>query len=154
MKNTKDNFSDQAKAYKKYRPEYPPELYKAVLALNSKRDACWDCGTGNGQVAVVLAKHYKRVYATDISENQLKHAEKRPNIRYGVCRAEQTGFEDDTFDLITVAQAIHWFDFEAFNKEIKRVSKDKGALCVWGYGLLQTEAGITKVIDRFYRETI
>jgi len=118
MKEILDKFSKQAKTYQKYRPRYPQVLYDELLSLTSKRQSCWDCGTGNGQVAIELAKYFEQVYATDISQQQLNQATSIPNITYKVERAESTSFPAQTFDLITVGQAMHWFDFEAFNKEV------------------------------------
>lgn len=154
MKSIKDKFSSQASTYKKYRPTYPQEVYDELLDCLTERNQCWDCGTGNGQVAIQLAKYFKQVYATDISQKQLDNAELADNIIYKVERAENTHFDDDQFDLITVAQAIHWFDHKAFNKEVKRVLKNNGILAVWGYGLLRINSTIDPIVDDFYHNTI
>ncbi|MCJ7466923.1 MAG: class I SAM-dependent methyltransferase [Maribacter sp.] len=154
MKKVKDNFSVQSGAYKKFRPTYPQALYDMLVSICPVRDTCWDCGTGNGQVAVALSDYFKKVYATDISENQIAYAPKKENLVYKVERAEATHFSNDQFDLITVAQAVHWFDIPAFNKEVKRVSKNGGVLAIWGYGLLQIEATIDRLIYRFYVDIV
>jgi len=148
----KDNFSAQSEQYAKFRPTYPDKLYQFLLPLLETKDAAWDCATGNGQVAQVLSEYFKEVHATDISEKQIKNAIQRANIFYKIERAEQTSFPDKNFDLITVAQAIHWFDFEAFYKEVKRVIKPNGILAVIGYGLLSIDKDTDAVINRFYRE--
>ena len=150
MKKIEDKFSIQSKAYKKYRPKYPAALYTEILNLVENKTACWDCGTGNGQVALQLSKHFEKVYATDISQKQIDLAEKRDNIFYTVGRGEETAFEDNSFDLITVAQAIHWFDFTAFNQEVKRVAKNGAIISIWGYGLLRIEKEIDALMDEFY----
>lgn len=154
MKKALDKFSEQSDAYKKFRPTYPDTLYADILAFANAREACWDCGTGNGQVAVELSKHFDRVVATDLSVEQIRNAEKRRNISYKVERAEHTSFKDDQFDLITVAQAFHWFDFSAFNKEARRVSKNGGLVSIWGYGLLRISPPIDQLIDHFYYYTV
>ena len=154
MKSIKDNFSSQAATYKKYRPTYPDALYQDVISMVKQKTRCWDCGTGNGQVAIQLAKHFDRVYATDISRNQLDQAPNHPRITYKLERAEKTSFPDDEFDLITVAQAIHWFDFKAFNNEVKRVGKNGSILGIWGYGLLRIDPDIDRCIDDFYYNII
>lgn len=154
MKNTIDNFSKQSKLYKKYRPKYPKELFDAILPLVKDKNQCWDCGTGNGQVAVEMSYHFTKIFATDISENQLKFAEQKPNIEYLKSRAEKTKFKDNQFDLITVAQAAHWFDMKAFCKEANRVSKNNGIICLWGYGLLKIEPKIDEIINEFYTKII
>ena len=150
MKEVKDRFSKQSGTYKKFRPRYPQALYEALLSLVPFKHACWDCGTGNGQAASELAASFKHVYATDISQNQIHHATQKKNVTYIHERAEQTGFPDNSFDLITVAQAIHWFDLEAFGKEVGRVAKNGGILGVWGYGLLKIDPAIDPIIQDFY----
>src|SRR4028119_14246 len=116
----KDNFSALADQYSTFRPTYPIELYQYLMSLVRNRDAAWDCGTGNGQVAQELANYFTKVYATDISEAQIKNAVRKETIIYKVERAEKTSFSDNMFDLITVAQAIHWFDFDSFYGEVNR----------------------------------
>lgn len=153
-KQTKDNFSKQAKLYKKFRPDYPREFLEEVLNLTKNRNFLWDVGTGNGQVAIALADDFKRVFATDISAKQLENAPSKNNIIYSVQEAEQTNFDAETFDLITVAQAIHWFDFERFYKEVARVGKKGAVLAVWGYGLLKITPEIDDLISDFYTNII
>ena len=110
----KDNFSVQSDQYIKFRPTYPNELYSFLLALVESKHTAWDCGTGNGQIARELSKYFNKVYATDISGKQIKNDICRDNIFYKVECAEKTSFPENTFDLITVAQAIHWFNFKNF----------------------------------------
>lgn len=154
MKEIQDNFSKQSSFYKKYRPNYPIELINDILHITCEMDSCWDCGTGNGQVAVELSHHFENVFATDVSENQIANAVKKENITYGVERSEDTSFIDNQFDLITVAQALHWFDFKSFNKEINRVCKNGAIVAVWGYGLLRIEESIDLLLDSFYTDII
>lgn len=150
----KDHFSKQSSLYAKFRPTYPQELYTWLLSLVEKKGKAWDCGTGNGQVAIELAKYFEKVIATDISQKQLDKATPAKNIVYEVSRSEKTIFKNDFFDLITVAQAIHWFDFEAFYQEVHRVLKPKGVLALWGYGLLRIEPAIDELLDHYYQHII
>jgi len=150
----KDNFSVQAAAYAAYRPHYPAEMIKYILSFVSSKDAALDLATGNGQVAAALAPFFNKVYATDISAKQLDNAKKEHNIYYSVGRAEDTGFQDEAFDLITVAQAVHWFEFDAFYREIKRILKPDGLFAILGYGLLQTNEAADAVIWRLYRDIL
>jgi len=154
MKDVKDIFSIQSSTYKKYRPTYPPELYIEILSYVEHKNECWDCGTGNGQVAVELSKFFRQVQASDISDNQIKNATRKDNINYFITRAEDTAFADDQFDLVTVGQAVHWFDFDAFNYEVKRVTKQGGLIAIWGYGLLRIDKEVDKLIDHFYTDII
>lgn len=150
----KDLFSGHAADYALYRPDYPEALYQWVLQHVRHFDTAWDCGTGNGQVASVLAKHFKYVEATDLSQAQINQAVALPNIHYYASPAETTPFAENTFDLITVGQALHWFDFERFNKEVKRVAKKGAVIAVWGYELLNVSPEIDAVILDFYQHTV
>lgn len=154
MKAVLDRFSNQSDSYKKFRPLYPKALYDFLFSLSGSHETAWDCGTGNGQVATQLASRFEKVLASDISETQLAKAEKRHNIEYMKFRAEQPPFANESIDLITVGQAIHWFDIPLFFKEAKRVLKPGGVLAFWGYGLIRVNLEINKVIDHFYSEVV
>jgi ubiquinone/menaquinone biosynthesis C-methylase UbiE len=150
----KDNFSTQAQAYARYRPDYPEALYQHILAKVGRRERALDLATGNGQAAAVLARHFGQVEATDISAAQLAQAPALPNVRYQVASAEQCPFPDQSFDLVTVAQAFHWFWFEIFFEEMRRILRPGGVLAVWGYGLNHIEPAIDAEVWRFYEETV
>jgi ubiquinone/menaquinone biosynthesis C-methylase UbiE len=150
----KDNFSKQANIYAKYRPQYPQELFDFILQHTDKTENAWDCATGNGQSAKVLAKYFEKVFATDISQKQIDNAEQAANIYYSLQPAEQTSFADNTFDLITVSQALHWFEFNSFYKEVERIAKPGSVFAAWSYSLLYISPEIDKLIRSFYTETI
>ena len=150
----KDNFSTQSDQYAKYRPKYPNDFFDYLGTIIKNKHVAWDCGTGNGQVAIELAKRFTMVYATDISVAQLAQAQQLPNVIYSVQAAEKTNFPNDFFDLITVAQAIHWFDFEKFYGEIKRTAKPNATLVVMGYGKIEVSPEIDTIISDFYKNTI
>lgn len=149
----KDNFSKQSKLYSQFRPGYPKELYDFLLPLVPEKKAAWDCGTGNGQVAGELANHFEKVFATDISENQIKNAVRKNNIFYKVESTENTSFEDNQFDLITIAQAIHWFDFDRFYREVNRTLKPNGIIAAIGYQIMSIDDETDKIIRDFYENT-
>jgi ubiquinone/menaquinone biosynthesis C-methylase UbiE len=152
--STKDNFSEIAGNYATWRPEYPPELFRYLSSLSAEHNKALDCGAGNGQAAKLLAKHYKEVYATDISEAQLKHAVAMPNIYYSVGAAEKTDFPDQYFDVVCAAQAAHWFNHELFYKEAERIIKPNGVLALIGYGLIEINAEIDKLIKTLYTDIL
>ena len=154
MQEPKNLFSTQASYYARYRPTYPAELYDFVLGHVHSCDLAWDCATGNGQVAGELAKHFNRVVATDISERQLAQAVQSEKIDYQLGNAESSRQADYSFDLITVGQALHWFDVKAFYQEVKRVAKPEGVLAVWGYGLMRISPEIDTQILHFYRNVV
>ncbi|MBS1486556.1 MAG: class I SAM-dependent methyltransferase [Bacteroidetes bacterium] len=148
-----DRFSGHAHQYATFRPTYPTALYEFIYSLIKNFDNAWDAGTGNGQVASVLGKKFKKVEATDISEKQLKYAAVADNIAYSLA-GETTPFSAAHFDLITVAQAIHWFDREKFFQEVRRVGKPGAVVAVWGYGLLSINEAIDPIIKNFYVNVI
>ena len=154
MKNSPDRFSDKSGFYKKYRPDYPAEMLEEIINLVEKRSCSWDCGTGNGQVARILARYFDKVHASDISKEQIDQAYTSANIEYHVRRAEESGFEPDSFNLITVAQALHWFDTDAFFKEVRRVAAPGAILAAWGYGLLRFGDQTDELINDFYLNTV
>jgi ubiquinone/menaquinone biosynthesis C-methylase UbiE len=117
-------------------------------------DRAWDCATGNGQAAISCAKFFSHVEATDISVEQIQHCITHHKINYSVSPAEHTPFENQSFDLVMVALAIHWFDQEKFFQEVERVLKAKGILAVWGYGRLETEHEIDETITKNLLEPI
>ena len=145
----KDLFSQQAGLYARYRPVYPPKLFEFVLRHVRRKDSALDCATGNGQVARVLAKHFRKVCGIDISKSQLSHAERADNIEYSVSRAEQTPFADNSFDLITVAQAYHWFNGLQFCSEATRVGRDDALVAIWVYDLAISGTSIDNIIRRW-----
>lgn len=152
--STKDLFSDQSKAYAAFRPTYPAELFEFVLSDVKNLDRAWDCATGNGQVARDLSKHFRKVVATDLSQQQLDEAFQASNIEYSLSKAEKTSFADDSFDLITVGQALHWINTSEFYPEASRVGKPGSTIAVWGYSMLSVDSQIDKFFNEFYFKTV
>lgn len=152
---SKDLFSDQSEQYALYRPVYPQELFEYIVSFVTERKAAWDCATGNGQSALPLSHYFKNVVASDISEKQLAEAPRKENIEYLLSPAEKTPFADHSFDLITVAQAYHWFDSKRFCDEATRTGKNGAVVAVWMYDLLRSEeSSLNNLIRFFYREII
>jgi SAM-dependent methyltransferase len=129
----KDHFSKQSPGYAAFRPRYPDALFSWLASLTPGHDLAWDAGTGNGQAAVSLAGHYARVIASDASGSQIAAGVPHQRVTYRVGRENESGLPDHSCDLVTVAQALHWFDAAAFFKEAKRVLKPGGAVAAWTY---------------------
>ncbi len=154
MKDFKDHFSKQAHAYKKYRPGYPGELFQYLNSLTAAHDLAWDCATGNGQSALGLSNYFTKVYATDASVQQLENASAKPNIIYKKEKAENCSLKNASADLITVAQAVHWFNFDKFYDEVKRVLKPEGVVAVWTYTLPFISEEIAAEINYFHDNVV
>ncbi|HEY0514325.1 MAG TPA: class I SAM-dependent methyltransferase [Thermoanaerobaculia bacterium] len=150
----KDHFSGHAATYASFRPGYPQELFDFVSSLPRRRTLAWDCATGNGQAAVDLAGRFERVIATDASESQLGHATPHPKVEYRPAPAEQSGLASGTVDLVTVATALHWFDFDRFYAEVARVLAPGGALAVWAYNLARISPEMDLFTDRLSYEIV
>lgn len=149
----RDLFSRDPAAYAEFRPRYPEELFRWLASIPARREFAWDAGTGNGQAAVALAAWFARVVATDASANQLSEASVHPRVEYGVAR-ETAGLAPQSVDLITVAQALHWFDRPLFWKEVERVLAPGGAVAVWCYELQRVTAEIDAVVHHFYHKVV
>lgn len=153
MNGFKDLFSSQALDYSKFRPHYPESLYAWLADQVPARKAAWDCGTGNGQAALGLAPFFERVFATDPSASQLSQASPVANVTYSVGTAESSGLAAQSVDLVTVAQAYHWFQHENFFKEVRRVARPGAVVAVWSYALAHLTPEIDAVVMKLY-ETI
>ena len=149
-----DHFSRVAELYATRRPTYPAALFQAVADHSPALDHVWDCACGNGQASRDLARHFKRVTATDLSAEQIAAAVPDPRIDYRLAPAHQSGLPDHCLDAVMVAMAIHWFAGPDFNRELKRVCRP-GALLTWiGYRLIQVPVELQPTVDRFYLKVL
>lgn len=147
----KDHFSGHAADYARARPTYPDALFRFLAGLCDTRELALDCATGNGQAAVALSVHFDRVIATDASAEQLAAATPAERVEFREARAEHSGLDAETIDLLTCAQALHWFDIETFFTEARRVLKPRGVLAVWCYGTCRIDAACDRIVHGFYR---
>jgi len=145
----KDHFSSVASEYARHRPGYPPELFAFLASLPARRERAWDCATGNGQAAVGLAAHFRRVVGSDASLEQLARAQRAPGVAYWRALAERTGLRDGVVDMATSAQGVHWFDFGAFWAEVRRVLVPGGCVAVWTSYTTQVAPAVDAVLERF-----
>ena len=146
----KDHFSRQAADYSRYRPGYPPELIDHIAALAPDRRLAVDCATGNGQAALALARHFETVLAVDGSATQLANASPHPRVRYEQAVAEALPLGDGQAALVVAAQAIHWFDFDRFHAECRRVLVQGGIVAAWTYEMFQAGEAVDAIAGRFY----
>jgi SAM-dependent methyltransferase len=151
---SEDYFSATAEAYAAFRPTYPDALIHFLASAAPGHDLAWDCATGNGQAAVPLAEWFTRVVATDGSAAQLAHARPHPRVEYRLATEAASGLDSGAADLVTVAQALHWLDLDAFYPEARRVLKPDGVVAVWCYGGCRVGPDIDPVLDWFYAERV
>lgn len=150
----RDHFSKQAGDYARYRPRYPQALFDYLAERSPSRELAWDCGTGSGQAAIQLAERFERVIATDASREQIEQAIPHPGVEYRVEPAGKTSLQAGSADLITVGIAVHWFDFEPFYDEVRRVGKPGALLAVWTYHFPEVFPAVDRVVARYYYEVL
>lgn len=154
MTEFKDYFSSGSDSYKRFRPLYPQALYDYLASISPSQKEAWDVGCGNGQAALELSKRFQQVHASDASAEQINQAQPAENLTYHVSPAESIEADDNSLDLITVAQAIHWFDHPRFFNEVNRTLKPGGVLAAWGYQLLYTDTELDPIIEHFHSEIV
>lgn len=150
----KDHFSAQAADYARYRPRYPAALFEFLASRSPGRMLAWDCATGNGQVAEGLAPRFQAVVATDGSASQISQAPRLANVEFRVEPAESSSLADDSVDLVTVGQALHWFDLDRFYTEVRRVARPQALVAAWCYNLLSCDPDVDRVVVHYYRDVV
>lgn len=155
MTGFNDHFGKVSASYADFRPTYPPQLFDWLADRCGSHELVWDCGCGNGQASVALAAHFNRVHATDASAGQIAHATPHPRISYAVATASASALPDNSADLVTVAQALHWFADDSFYDEARRVLKPGGLLAAWSYGMIMVDGDAANAaIQHFYHQVI
>lgn len=150
----KDHFSTMATGYAAHRPVYPRAVAEALAARSPGHGLAWDAGCGSGQLSVVLGEVFDRVLATDASSAQIAEATPHPQVRYAVAPAEASGLSDGSVDCAVAAQAAHWFDLEAYYREVRRVARPGGLVALVTYAVMQVDPEVERVIGQLYWETL
>ena len=146
----KDHFSGHAADYARFRPRYPAALFTAIREQAAAPQLALDCATGNGQLAVGLTAFCHRVIATDASAEQVHNARSHPRIEYRVAPAEASGLPAASVDLVTVGQALHWFDHARFASEVERIVVPGGLFVCVSYATCQVDRDIDAVVATLY----
>ncbi len=149
-----DQFSKMAAAYLRYRPRYPSELFAWLASLCHSQKRAWDAATGNGQSALSLVEHFTQVVATDASADQIANAKAHERIVYKIAPSEKTDIASHSIDLITVAQALHWFNLDEFYREARRVLKRDGIIAAWTYRFVEVEDEIDRLLMEFHEVVV
>lgn len=133
----KDHFSGVAAHYAASRPGYPDALFDAIAVHVPSTAEVWEPGCGSGQATRGLAARFAHVHACDPSAAQLaRHwaqAQPQANVTLRVEAADQPSLADASVGLVAVAQALHWFDRDAFFAGCERVLRPGGVLAAWTY---------------------
>jgi SAM-dependent methyltransferase len=153
-KAAKNWFDQGGQSYARFRPEYPPELSGFLAGIAPSRQAAVDVGCGNGQLTAQLAAHFASVVGLDPSADQLANATPQERVRYICAPAEKLPLPDHSVDLITAAQAAHWFDLPLFYAEARRIATGGAVIALVSYGVLRVDSDIQERFDRFYGQEI
>lgn len=150
------NWFDQGgRAYARFRPEYPVALARYLGEMAHNRDRAVDVGCGNGQLTVQLAQHFSVVVGADPSADQVANATAHPRIQYLCAPAEALPLPDDCADLITAAQAAHWFDLPRFYTEVRRIGRQNAIVALVSYGVLSLDSPeLNERFGQFYWQEI
>jgi SAM-dependent methyltransferase len=155
MKPYADHFSALAAEYASCRPGYPSDLFTYLAGVAPRRELAWDCAAGSGQATLPLTQWFRRVIGTDASAAMLAQASPHPKVEYRVAPAQQSGLDDRSVDLVTVAQALHWLELDAFYAEVERVLVPGGVLAVWTYGITHIDhQGADHILSHFYSQIV
>lgn len=151
---TNDHFSSFAATYAEFRPSYPDGLFRWLAEVAPARNHAWDCATGNGQAAISLARHFARVTATDVGAGMIAAAQPHPRVNYSIAPAESPPADLAGVDLITVAQALHWFDRPRFWATCRQVLRPGGVLAYWGYLLPEVNPTVDALIQEYHDDAV
>jgi SAM-dependent methyltransferase len=153
--DTPKNWFDQGgKAYARFRPEYPAELARFLAGITPVHDLAVDVGCGTGQLTIQLARYFDEVIGVDPSADQIAHAVVHERTRYLHAQAERIPIPESSVNLITVAQAVHWFDLPAFYSEVRRIAADRSVIALVSYGVLRIEGLLQDRFSLFYDDEI
>ena len=155
MAQFSDHFGKVAGQYADFRPRYPDELFEWLAGQCAGDDLAWDCGCGSGQASVALAQHFAHVRATDASREQILHAQLCAGVEYDIAGADNSGLPDRCVDLVTVAQALHWFELSSFYEEVRRVGKPGAVIAAWTYGVNEVDGDdVNAAVRHFYDDVV
>lgn len=154
MRENVETFNTKSDDYARYRPRYPESWYKFLFSCCPSFERALDCGTGNGQVAIDLARKFSAVLAIDSSAEQIQHAFADPKITYRTCRVEDLTETERTFDLVTAAQSLHWFDLEKFYPAVIRQMKPGAIFAAWGYHFFTIDPVVDRVVTDLFLNPI
>jgi len=133
-----ERFTSRVDDYVRYRPGYPPEIVERLrcVAGLTAADAVADLGAGTGIFTALLLPYAGRVYAVEPNAAMRAAAEARlgraANFTAVAAPAEATTLPDASVDLVTAAQAFHWFDAAAVGRECRRILRPGGLVAlVW-----------------------
>ncbi|RIW32024.1 class I SAM-dependent methyltransferase [Bacillus salacetis] len=128
-------FHGRSRDYAIGRPSYPREILQLLKEKGiNERCTIADIGAGTGLLTKILAETGSQVLAIEPNGEMLKEGRDYcfydNNIEFVHAAAEETGLKDNSVDLITIAQAFHWFDKKKCKVEFQRILKEDGCVMI------------------------
>ena len=160
MQQRSRSFDAWALEYDKYRPTYPEALFDQIAARLELGTAprVADLGAGTGKASLAMARRGWDVTAVEPGEGMVEVLRARAaaeglsvDARLGA--AEETGLPEASVDLVTAAQAYHWFDEERAVREMARICRRGGGVAVFWNGRADDRsdflAAFTEIMARY-----
>lgn len=136
-KGNEFDFGKISSDYAKYRDIYPQSMYQKLIAfgIGKRSQKILDLGSGTAVLPINLHQTGADFVASDISESQIMYGKRIikekniDNVKFKVCSAENTGFSNDSFNVVTAAQCFQYFNADKAAEEIYRILKPQGLFC-------------------------
>ncbi|MCM1991874.1 class I SAM-dependent methyltransferase [Oceanirhabdus seepicola] len=151
----KNEFDNKAKDYANGRPTYPEEILSKLKEMGiDKQSTVADIGAGTGLLTHMLCQLGCKVLAVEPNSEMINECKKycstNTNIEYICAPAERTQLKDHSIDVITIAQAFHWFDKQLCKSEFQRILKENShVITIWND--LQEDSGFVKAYMNIIR---
>jgi SAM-dependent methyltransferase len=156
MRDPTERFSDRAETYAKYRPGYPDDAVRFLGTFVAPPATAADIGSGTGILTRQLLNNNYDLYAVEPNEAMRKEAERtlsgHPSFRSVCGTAEATTLPDRSIDLITCAQAFHWFDRVKTKLEFSRILKINGITAILWNERGEDASPVNQAYDKLLKE--
>lgn len=157
--NTFD-WSETSAEYAQYRDIYPASFYEQAFLsqnLGIRGQICLDLGTGTGVIPRAMYPHSAKWFGVDVTAAQIEFAKRlaaaqNMQIDFRVAPAENTGFPDAAFDVITACQCFGYFDREQVLPEIARLLKPNGRFLILYMAWLPFESEIAAASEKLVKD--
>jgi len=143
-----------ASLYEQYRPSFPATIFRLLAEKAPSRRRALDCATGTGKAARELRCNFQQVIAFDHDLEMLRSRIPSPSVSYVNTRAERCGFQNGSFDVIFVGQALHWFASDAYYSEVKRLLAAQGLFAAACYQRPRISSEVDPVVSHLFNEIL